>query len=61
MAGALGVQLGGTNHYGGVAVERPVIGQAGGRRLGGDVITDAVRIMWLAYALAVIMVFHAGV
>ena len=52
MAGSLGIQLGGTNHYGGVPNERPVIGE-NGRQLVLEDIAVAARIMIVACLLGV--------
>ncbi len=54
MAGALGVQLGGTNYYDGMANERPILG--GGRRnlVVGD-ITLAAQLMGVASLLGVMI------
>lgn len=58
MAGALGVQLGGTNYYDGVANERPILGD--GRRIlvPGD-ITRAAQLMAVANLLG--LMIGAGV
>jgi adenosylcobinamide-phosphate synthase len=50
MAGALGVQLGGTNYYDGLAHERPVMGN-GTRVLTPDDIRNALRIMTMTALL----------
>lgn len=54
VAGALGVQLGGTNHYFGKPVEKPTIGEYL-RPLDGKDIKAAVRIMYTAAILAIIL------
>lgn len=54
MAGVLGVQLGGTNHYRGAPNDRPIIG-AGGRRPTSEDIGTAVRIMVGVCGLAVVL------
>ena len=54
MAGALGVQLGGRNYYGGVAVDRPIIGEPH-RPLDAERIGEAVRLMWMASGLAAML------
>lgn len=62
MAGALGVQLGGTNYYDGLAYERPVMGD-GTRILTPDDIRNALRIMTmtalLGLGLAVVSLWFA--
>jgi len=50
MAGALGVQLGGTNYYEGVATERPALGEIS-RPLTAHSIRDALRIMWTVFLM----------
>lgn len=55
-AGALGVQLGGTNVYFGCTVEKPVLGDAG-RKLDLDVYRSAVRLMYGASVLAFAFAF----
>jgi len=52
MAGALGVQLGGVNHYDGVPHERPFLGEGRAVLQPGD-IDEALRIMVGAWALGV--------
>jgi adenosylcobinamide-phosphate synthase len=52
MAGALGVQLGGVNYYGGSRDERPVLGDAGTPLSVGH-LDRAASIMTVAYALAI--------
>lgn len=52
MAGILGVKLGGTNFYDGIAQERPVLGQEG-RDAGPGDIMSAVKVMVAASALGV--------
>ena len=54
MAGALGVQLGGRNYYGGIAVDRPIIGEPH-RPLDAERIGEAVRLMWMASGLAALL------
>jgi len=51
MAGALGVRLGGTNYYGGVASDRPGLGDDL-RPLNPERITESVWIMWAVFAVA---------
>jgi adenosylcobinamide-phosphate synthase len=51
MAGALGVQLGGTNVYGGIATERPRLGDALTPLVPGHV-TVALHLMGIASAMA---------
>lgn len=53
-AGALGVQLGGTNYYFGKPVEKPVIGEPL-RLLDGNDIKAAIRLMYTASILALII------
>lgn len=53
-AGALGVQLGGTNYYFGKPVEKPVIGEPL-RLLDGSDIKAAIRLMYTASILALII------
>jgi adenosylcobinamide-phosphate synthase len=52
MAGALGVQLGGVNYYGGCRAERPVLGDAGAP-LSVRQVDRAASIMTVAYLLAI--------
>jgi adenosylcobinamide-phosphate synthase len=52
MAGALGIQLGGVNFYGGRRAERPVLGDAGGPLSVGHV-DRAAHIMTVAYLMAI--------
>jgi adenosylcobinamide-phosphate synthase len=52
MAGILGVKLGGTNFYDGIAHERPVLGQEGRDARPGDIM-PAVKVMVAASVLAV--------
>jgi adenosylcobinamide-phosphate synthase len=52
MAGALGVQLGGVNYYGGCRTERPVLGDAGAP-LSVRQVDRAASIMTVAYLLAI--------
>ena len=52
MAGILGVKLGGTNFYDGIAQERPVLGQEG-RDVGPGDIMSAVRVMVAASVLGI--------
>ena len=54
MAGALGMQLGGINHYNGVPHERPRMGD-GTRRLVPDDISMAARIMVVTYVLGLFL------
>lgn len=54
VAGALGVQLGGTNHYFGKPVYKPTIGELL-RPLNKDDIKNTVRLMYTAAILALIM------
>jgi len=54
MAGALGVQLGGTNYYEGVATERPPLG-AISRPLTSHSIRDALRIMWTVFLMGALV------
>lgn len=51
MAGALQIQLGGTNVYEGIVKARPLIGQAG-RSLTAGLIPEALSLMWISSALA---------
>lgn len=51
MAGALLVQLGGTNIYEGIVKARPIVGQAG-RPLTPDLIPEALSLMWMSSSLA---------
>jgi adenosylcobinamide-phosphate synthase len=51
LAGALGVQLGGVNHYGGVAEARPLLGEPS-RPLEREDVARAVRWMYALTALA---------
>ncbi|HSE58800.1 MAG TPA: adenosylcobinamide-phosphate synthase CbiB [Nitrospiraceae bacterium] len=51
MAGALQIQLGGTNVYEGIVKTRPTIGQAG-RSLTPQLIPEALSLMWISSALA---------
>lgn len=53
-AGALGVQLGGTNHYFGKPVEKPTIGESS-RPLNKDDIKAVIRLMYTAAMLALIL------
>ncbi len=53
-AGALGVQLGGTNYYFGKPVVKPTIGEAS-RPLGRDDIKAMIRLMYAASILALIL------
>lgn len=53
-AGALGVQLGGTNYYFGKPVEKPTIGEPL-RSLGGDDIKSAIWLMYTTSILALIL------
>jgi adenosylcobinamide-phosphate synthase len=53
MAGALGVQLGGVNFYGGRRAERPVLGDAG-IPLSVTHMERAERIMTVAYLMAIV-------
>ena len=52
MAGILGVKLGGTNFYDGIAEERPVLGQEGRDARPGDIMS-AVKVMVAASVLGV--------
>ncbi|HKY73099.1 MAG TPA: adenosylcobinamide-phosphate synthase CbiB [Nitrospira sp.] len=52
MAGALGIQLGGINFYGGRRAERPVLGDAGAPLSVGHV-DRAAHIMTVAYLMAI--------
>ena len=52
MAGALGIQLGGVNFYGGRRAERPVLGDAGVPLSVGHV-DRAAYIMTVAYLMAI--------
>jgi len=54
MAGALGVRLGGTNVYDGVAIERPALGDAL-RPLRPSCIRDALGVMWAVFVLAALL------
>ncbi|MDR3637204.1 MAG: adenosylcobinamide-phosphate synthase CbiB [Isosphaeraceae bacterium] len=54
MAGALGVELGGTAAYGGVPSEKPRLGDVGEPFVPGTV-RRAVRIMWVASLLALLL------
>jgi adenosylcobinamide-phosphate synthase len=54
MAGALGVQLGGTNYYDGMANERPIIGDGRRELVAGD-ITLAAQLMGVASLLGVMI------
>ncbi len=54
-AGALGVQLGGTNHYFGRPVEKPVIGDSR-RPLEGRDISSTINLMYISSVLA-LMIF----
>jgi adenosylcobinamide-phosphate synthase len=54
MAGALGVRLGGTNVYDGVAIERPTLGEAL-RPLSPSCIHDALGVMWAVFVLAALL------
>jgi adenosylcobinamide-phosphate synthase len=51
MAGALGVQLGGTNYYGGIATERPRLGETVAPLVPGH-ITMALHVMGVASLIA---------
>lgn len=53
MAGALGVQLGGVNFYGGRRAERPVLGDAE-RPLSASQVDQAMHIMTMAYLIAIL-------
>jgi adenosylcobinamide-phosphate synthase len=53
MAGALGVQLGGVNSYGGRRAERPVLGDAESA-LSFMQVDRAVSIMTVAYLMAIV-------
>ncbi len=54
IAGALGVQLGGTNYYEGVATERPALGEMS-RPLTAHSIRDALRIMWTVFFMGALV------
>jgi adenosylcobinamide-phosphate synthase len=54
MAGVLGVQLGGINWYEGRSESRPTIGAVREPMTAGR-ITEAVRLMWIATAMAVVV------
>jgi adenosylcobinamide-phosphate synthase len=54
MAGALGVQLGGTNFYEGVPSARPVLGESV-RSLSPPCIDEALRVMWVVFALTALL------
>jgi adenosylcobinamide-phosphate synthase len=54
MAGALGVQLGGTNYYDGVPAERPALGEPL-RSLSPPCINEALRVMWTVFGLAALL------
>ena len=54
MAGILGVRLGGTNFYDGIAQDRPVLGQEGRSAEPGDIMV-AARIMVAASVLGVVL------
>jgi adenosylcobinamide-phosphate synthase len=50
VAGALGVQLGGTNYYQGVVSRRPLMGDAT-KKLAADEIADVIRVIYGALAV----------
>lgn len=54
MAGALGMQLGGTNFYEGVPSDRPVLGESV-RVLNPSCIDEALRVMWTVFALTALL------
>ena len=54
MAGALGVQLGGTNYYEGVAAEHPPMGEPI-RPLSPPCISDALHIMWTVFLIGTLL------
>jgi adenosylcobinamide-phosphate synthase len=54
MAGALGVQLGGTNFYEGVPSARPVLGESV-RSLSPPCIDEALCVMWAVFALTALL------
>ena len=54
MAGALGVRLGGTNSYDGIAVEQPTMGDSL-RPLSPSCIGEALRIIWIVFGLAMLL------
>jgi adenosylcobinamide-phosphate synthase len=54
MSGILGVRLGGTNFYDGIAQDRPVLGEEGREAEPGD-ITLASTIMVVASVLGVLL------
>lgn len=54
MAGVFGVRLGGTNLYGGVPHDRPILGQEG-REAGPHDIAPAAKVMAMASALGVFL------
>jgi adenosylcobinamide-phosphate synthase len=62
LAGALGVQLGGTSTYGGVPSLKPPLGNPGGP-IGPGTVRRAVRLLWVVSALAITLAwaFRVGV
>lgn len=54
MAGALGIQLGGGAYYGGLWVERPLLGEPGRLPTAAD-ISKATDLMWTSYALLLLL------
>lgn len=54
MAGALGVRLGGTNYYGGVASERPYLGESG-EPLRTVHVRSSLRLAWWVTVLGTIL------
>lgn len=54
MAGALGVQLGGTNFYEGVPSVRPVLGESI-RALSPNCISEVLRVMWTVFGLTALL------
>lgn len=58
VAGALGIRLGGPNHYFGERVEKPWMGDER-RPLGVDDISRTIRLMWVASTLALLLFMAA--
>lgn len=54
MAGALGVQLGGTSYYEGVAMARPLMGEPI-RPLSPHCIIEALRVMWTVFLMGTLL------
>ncbi len=60
MAGALGVSLSGPRVYGGQLTEDPFVNATGKKDLGPDDIERAVKVLWRAWALMLVLIAVGG-